>query len=252
MSFTTIIIDDEAPARIRLRRLLASHKDTIHIIDEACDGIEALDKIDALKPDVIFLDIQMPGLRGFELLEKLTHIPLIIFTTAFDEYALKAFEANSIDYLLKPIDTSRLDGCIKKLTRITNPSDKGQMQNFMQMVNQLKPQKEMTSFPVKIGDKIILVRLSEVAYLEAKDKYVSIHTLAGKEYIISQSLKMLEGKLPDYFLRIHRAFTVNKNHVSELHKYFQGRYIIRLNDKDFTKITCGSSYIDDIRRNFEL
>ena len=249
--YTALIIDDEAPARLRLRRLLSEHAATIKIIDEAADGNEASQKIEALKPDIIFLDIQMPGLNGFEVLQQVNHIPIVIFTTAYDQYALKAFETNSVDYLLKPIEPERLQQAICKLERLNNGTSKEQIQKIIDFANQLKPRKEITSFPVKTGDTIHLVRTTEIAYLEAKDKYVTIHTLEGKEFLTDVSLKMMEEKLPDNFLRVHRAFILNKGIISEIHKYFQGRFVFLLNDKKRTKIASGSGYSDAIKNALE-
>lgn len=250
-TYSTLIIDDEAPARIRIRRLLAAYHEKIRIIDEATDGIEALQKINNLKPDLVFLDIQMPGLNGFEVLQQAEHLPVVIFTTAFDQYALQAFETNSVDYLLKPIESERLKLAIEKLERLNGGTSRDQIQKIVAYVNQLKPKREITSFPVKTGDTIHLVRVTEVAYLEAKDKYVTIHTLEGKQFLTDVSLKAMEEKLPDNFLRVHRAFIVNKNIVTEIHKYFQGRYAIVLNDKLHSRIITGSGYADSIRSTLE-
>ena len=113
--YNTIIIDDEPPARMRLLKLLGNFPDTFNVIDEAEDGADAKEKIEALKPDLIFLDIEMPELTGFELLEQLDVIPIVIFSTAYDQYSLKAFETNSVDYLLKPIKLERLQQSVNKL-----------------------------------------------------------------------------------------------------------------------------------------
>jgi len=250
-TYTALIIDDEAPARLRLRRLLAEHAATIQIIDEANDGNEALHKIEALKPDIVFLDIQMPGLDGFEVLSKITHIPIVIFITAFDQYALKAFESNSVDYLLKPIESERLKQAIHKMERLNGGTNKENIQRIIDIANQLKPRREITSLPVKTGDIIHLVRTTEIAYLEAKDKYVTIHTIEGKEFLTDVSLKVMEEKLPDNFLRVHRALIVNKTIISEIRKYFQGRFVFLLNDKARTKIVSGSGYCDSIKNTLE-
>lgn len=117
---TTLIIDDEPPARARLQKLLEHFSETFRVVDEAKNGIEAVEKINQLQPDVIFLDIEMPGLNGFELLERLDKIPIVIFCTAFDQYSLKAFETNSIDYLLKPVRLERLQQTVEKLSSFKN------------------------------------------------------------------------------------------------------------------------------------
>jgi two-component system, LytTR family, response regulator len=247
-----IIIDDEAPARARIRRLLAVHSSTVSIVGEAANGMEAHQLIDSLKPDVVFLDIQMPGLNGFEVLKKVKHIPVVVFTTAFDQYALQAFETNSVDYLLKPIEADRLAQTIAKIERFTVKSDKEQIEKFIELAEKLKPQKEVTAFPVKSGDTIHLVRLCEVAYIEAKDKYVTLHTLTGKEYLTDVSLKTMEEKLPANFVRVHRAFTINQDHLLEISKYFQGRFILKMNNRANTKITSGSTYSESIKEVFGI
>lgn len=251
MPYKALIIDDEEPARLRLKRLLDEHSGVISVLGEACDGLEAVQKIDALKPDVIFLDIQMPGFNGFEVLHKINQLPIVIFTTAYDQYALKAFETNSVDYLLKPIEAERLQNAICKLERLNKNTSREQLEQLIAFANQQKTHKEITSLPVKSGDTIHLVRTSEIAYLEAKDKYVTIHTLDGKEFLTDVSLKTMEDKLPDNFLRVHRAFVVNKSIISQIHKYFQGRFVIQLNDKPRTKITSGSGYYDAIKNSLE-
>jgi two-component system LytT family response regulator len=252
MPYTSIIIDDEELARNRLRRMLEEHSQIIEVIDEATNGFDALQKIEVLKPQVIFLDIQMPGMSGFELLEKLEYLPVVIFTTAYDKYALKAFETNTIDYLLKPIDADRLKASVQKIEKFVNKQNKEELTQLVNMVKQMKPVKEVTSLPVKLGDRIILVRLSEVAYLEAKDKYVTIHTLNGKEHITDISLKTMEERLPEYFMRVHRAYIINKNQVLELQKFFQGKLIVVLNDHDNTRIPCSSMYSELLKENLDL
>lgn len=251
-TMNVIIIDDEAPARTRLRRLLAVHKASVSIVGEASNGLEACELIETLKPDVIFLDIQMPGLNGFEVLQRVKFLPVVVFTTAYEQYALKAFETNSVDYLLKPIEKLRLAQTINKIERLTTTADKGQIDKFIELAEQLKPKKEVTAFPIKTGDTIRLVRLSEVAYIEAKDKYVTLHALNGKEYLTDVSLKTMEEKLPDNFVRVHRAFTINQDHLLEISKYFQGRFILKMNDRTNTKITSGSTYNDSIKIVFGI
>jgi DNA-binding LytR/AlgR family response regulator len=252
MIYTSIIIDDESPARSRLSRMLKEYSNMIQVAGEANDGFEALEKIEQLKPQVIFLDIQMPGMSGFELLEKLEYLPAIIFTTAYEQYALKAFETNTIDYLLKPIEKERLKAAIEKLERFSNTQSKEQIAQLVNYVKNMQPASEVTSIPVKIKDRIILVRLSEVTYFEAKDKYVSIFTTDNKEYVTDVSLKSLEEKLPCNFIRVHRAYIINKNHVLELQKFFQGKLIITLNDKNSTKITCSSMYSTQVMGSLDV
>jgi len=252
MIFKSIIIDDESHARSRLKRLLLNYSNVIEIVSEASNGFEALEKIELYKPDLIFLDIQMPGLDGFELIGKLKFLPLIIFTTAFDQFALKAFETNTIDYLVKPIEADRLQVTIRKLQWLKKDDQEENIRNFLQLAEKLKPQNELTSLSVKIGDKISLIRLSEIVSFEADEKYVTIHTIERGEYITDLSLKNLEEKLPANFIRIHRAFMVNKNYVLELNKQFGGKYVVVMNDKDRSRIVTGSTYKEKLTRYFDL
>jgi two-component system LytT family response regulator len=252
MLFKSIVIDDEAHARSRINRLLLNYTHIIEVISEASNGLEALEQIELHKPDLIFLDIQMPGLDGFELIKKLKFLPIIIFTTAFDQFALKAFETNAIDYLVKPIEAERLDLTIRKLQWFKKDNQEENIRNFLQFAETLKPQKEITSLSVKIGDKILLIRLSEIVFFEADEKYVTISTCEKGSYITDLSLKILEEKLPANFVRVQRAFIVNKNYVIELNKQFGGKYVIVMNNKDRTRIVSGTSYKEKLIRYFDL
>jgi two-component system, LytTR family, response regulator len=252
MIYKALIIDDEEPARLRMRHLLAVYQDKISIAGEAANGIEAVEKIENLQPDIIFLDIQMPGLNGFEVLEKLTFSPIVIFTTAYDQYALKAFETTSVDYLLKPIDPVRFAQTIEKLEKLSNPF---KIESFRRMFGSgmwEKPKEEQTTFTIRIGDKFQLLRLKNILYFEAKDKYVSIFTDEGKEHLTEQTLKTLEEKLPANFIRIHRGIIVNKLFVNEIQKYFQGKYCFKLQSKEKISLVSGSSYSEIIKQTFKL
>lgn len=244
--YTTLIIDDEPPARARLLKLLESFTETFRVVDEAKNGIEAVEKINQLEPDVIFLDIEMPGLNGFELLERLEKIPIVIFCTAFDQYSLKAFETNSIDYLLKPVRLERLQQTVEKLGRFKNNLSSTNMLAVLKDFYSQKEEKKMTSITVKKGDKLIFIKLEEVTYFEADEKYVTLYT--GKDHhLIEQSLSQLELKLPDYFMRVHRSIIINRNHVEEVQKYFNSRFVITLNNNKKTSITSGRSYSSQIK-----
>lgn len=244
-SYTTLIIDDEKLARERLKKLLAGFQSTFQIIGEAKNGNEAESLINELKPDVIFLDIEMPGQNGFQLLSKLSELPVVIFCTAHEEYALKAFDTNSIDYLVKPVKLDRLEQTVKKINSLKNNLTSLQLQQVIQEISQKKEERKMTSITVKKKDKIIFIKLSDVSHFEAKDKYVSIHTNQGEE-IIEQSLSKLEEKLPEYFLRVHRKYLINTHFIKDFQKYFNSRYLITLKDKSQTTITSGRSYKEQL------
>lgn len=249
--YTALIIDDEPPARARLHKLLESFPETFRVIDEAKNGTEAVEKINQLQPDVIFLDIEMPGLNGFEVLERLEKIPIVIFCTAFDQYSLKAFETNSIDYLLKPVRLERLQQTVEKLSNFKSNLSSAAILAVLKEFYHQKEEKKMTSITVKKGDKLIFVKLEEVTHFEADEKYVSVHT--NKEvHLIEQSLSQLGLKLPENFLQVHRSVIINTNYIAEVQKYFNSRFLIRLANSKKTSITSGRSYNTVIKKWMNL
>lgn len=249
-----LIVEDELLARKRLRRLLQNYDDQIEIIGEATNGKEGLEMIDALQPEFVFLDIQMPILNGFDMLMKLSHQPYIIFTTAFDEYAIKAFEKNSIDYLLKPIRPERLAVTMEKIAKLTSEtkSDPFDQVKLEMLMNHLQPAKTMRSITVHLGDKINIVSLEDIIFLQAEDKYVALHTKDGKKHLITQSLSQLEKKLPDTFFRINRSSIINENEIHEIRKSFNGKLDFEMKDKENTKITSGSSYNTTVKERLKF
>jgi len=245
-SYTTIIIDDEAPAREGLKNLLKEFPKTFHIIDSAQNGMEAQGKIERLKPDIIFLDIEMPECTGFELLEKLTTIPIVVFCTAYDQFSLEAFETNSIDYLVKPVKLERIEKTVKKLKSFERGVSSEQIVNLLKEVANKKEIKKMTSITVKKNDKLIFIKLNEVSFFEADKSYTTVHSELN-DYLSTEPISALEHKLPDNFLRIHRGIIINKDYVNDIQKYFNSRYIITLNDKMKTSVTSGRSYNEIIK-----
>jgi two-component system LytT family response regulator len=222
---TTLIIDDERLARNELRRLLEPYTN-IDIIDEATNGDEALEKIEQLKPDLIFLDIQMPGRNGFEVLSELkSHVPEVIFTTAYDEFALKAFEFNATDYLLKPIDPQRLDAAIQRLENLDKSEqgdDDGQT---------LVPPKILTEHDhvfVKDGNRCWFIHLKDVRLFESVGNYVRIHFDHNKPLIL-RSLNALEERLDPYcFFRANRKHIINLKMIEGIEPYFSGGLLVKL------------------------
>jgi two-component system LytT family response regulator len=246
MHIRTIIVDDEELARKRLRKLLLKYQPELEIIAEAQNGEEAVEIISALQPEVIFLDVQMPGYDGFEVVRRLRTKPFIIFATAYNEYALKAFEENSVDYLLKPIEQKRLDKAVEKLRRLFNSSKLQFNENIERMLSQLVSP-TLQRMKVKIGEKILLLDLSDVVYFEAKDKYTFLHT-TDREYMIDETITELEVKLDkSNFIRIHRAVIINVKFIRELVKWFAGRYKVKLKDKRETELIVSRRYADQIR-----
>jgi two-component system, LytTR family, response regulator len=245
----TLIIDDEKLARERLKRLLGDYKTYFETIGESADGDEAFEMIEQLKPDIIFLDIQMPGKNVFTMLGEIKHKPFVIFCTAFDHYALEAFNTYSVDYLLKPVETDRLNLTIKKIEKITNTNNEELYKNIDKIsVHTPKP----TSIAHKVGNKIIPVKLEEIVYFMASDKYVNFFNQNGEKYITDQTLLLLSQKLKEDFLRISKSILINRNFVKEIHKYFKGKYVFMMNDINQTKHISGAIYNSDIKEFFEL
>lgn len=250
--FKAILVDDEPAARRLMRNLLQEYRELVEVIDEAGNGREAIRKIEELKPDLVFLDIQMPDLTGFEVISMLTTKPSIIFTTAYEQYALKAFETFSVDYLLKPIKEERLQQSMEKLRqfgRMNQAIDTGSLQ---EIIRQLQSPQKATALSIKTGDRIILLRFENISYLEAQDKYVYVFTLDGQKFLTDQSLTALSEKLPAGFFRIQKSFIINKERIKEMHRHFNGRYLFVMEDKNATRLTSGRTYHDAIRTEFEI
>lgn len=246
--YSTLIIDDERLARVRLRKLLSNFSELFNIVGEAKNGLEAEELILDLKPDILFLDIEMPKQTGFELLQKLEKVPMVVFCTAFEEYSLKAFDTNSIDYLVKPIKLERLQQTVNKISTLKHTLSSEKMLKVIDEISaQKKEQKKMTTIAVKKSDKIVLVKLAEVSHFKATDKYVTLYTDKGEE-LIEQSLTKLEENLPVNFLRVHRSIIVNSDYIKEFQKYFNNRYIVVLNTKSKLSITTGRSYKEQVKR----
>lgn len=244
----TIVIDDEQLARQRIKRLLKEYQE-IDVIAEAENGAEGLALIELHQPDLIFLDIEMPVLNGFEMLSKLTEQPKVVFTTAYDQYAIKAFEEGSIDYLLKPIELARLDKTIKKLkqTNLTINSF-----NLNDLIKQLTIKKDIKNLTVKLGDKILLIKIADIVHIQAEDKYVFLHTIDGNKHLTDFTLAVLEEKLPEEFIRIHRSDIINTNYIKEIRRGFNGALIFILNNKTATKVSSSRSNSEMLRLKFDI
>jgi two-component system, LytTR family, response regulator len=245
--YRTIIIDDEAIARQRLTQLLAEYNGQFQVIAEAKNGIEGAELINSLKPDVIFLDIQMPGKTGFEMLELLEHTPHVVFCTAYEEFALQAFNTLALDYLVKPVEADRLQLTLEKLNRKAEQAPRLQVQELLDMVRQQTENKKLQSIPHKIGDRVLLIKTDKITHFSATEKYVEFFTNDGKKYLTELSLKKLTDRLPDNFKQVQRGIIVNVNFVKEYRKYFRGKYILVLDDLNNTKLETGRSFTDEVK-----
>jgi two-component system LytT family response regulator len=253
MIYKTILIDDEPLAISRLKRLLSKFEDVFEIIDSGSNGKEGLEKIETQKPDLIFLDIEMPLMNGFEMLSALDYMPMVIFCTAFDQYAIQAFEENSIDYLLKPVEKERLQKTVDKLkTRVGSPGKDFQQSALEKLMEQLNPKKQLHSITVKSGDKILFISLAEISHFQADDKYVFLNTLDGKQFLTNHTITSLVEKLPEDFVRVSRSAIIQSSKIKFMEKGFNNKFVIQLKDQKATKLESGGSFADNLKRLMEV
>lgn len=232
-SFKTLIIEDERLAREELKLLLKDYLE-IEIIGEAKNGEEGLQKIKEQKPDLLFLDVSMPGMTGFEMLKHLEEIPRVIFVTAYDEYALKAFEVNALDYILKPVDPDRLKEAIAKLTAPEDDFISNQAESLSRKNRQLTLNDRVF---IKDGEKCWFIELSKVRMLESEGNYVKVYFDNFKPLIL-RSLNSFEDRLdPEYFFRANRKFIINLNWVSNIENWFNGGLQVELRDGEKVEIS---------------
>jgi two-component system LytT family response regulator len=216
-----LIVDDERLARTELKRLLSSFKE-INVVGEAVNADDALEKIQELKPDLLFLDIQMPGKTGFDMLEELDAVPTVIFVTAYDEYALKAFEYNALDYLLKPIEPKRLEETVNKLIEKKRKKTIGEFdKDFLTEGDQVF---------VKDGEKCWFVKLENVRLFESEGNYVRIYFGENKPLIL-RTLNYLDERLDNKtFFRANRKHIVNLKWIASIEPWLNGGLLVKLKD----------------------
>lgn len=243
-SYKAIIIEDEQLARDLLKTYLSDNSN-LELIGEFSDGFSGLKAINELKPDVVFLDVQMPKLTGLELLELLDDPPAIIFTTAYDEFAVKAFDLNAIDYLLKPFSKERFVTAVQKAIR--NISGSSHSDQLLNLKKQVLSEKSLDKIVVKSNNNIHVIPLAEVNYIESEDDYVMIHSLKGK-HLQHQTMKYYEDHLDSsIFVRIHRSFIVNINKIDKLEKYGKETYQVLL--KDGSSLKVSRSRYQDLKKS---
>ncbi len=226
MNITCLIIDDEQLARELLREYIGQMPN-LSIVGEANKGKDAVDLIDQLKPDLIFLDVQMPGMTGFDVLDEITHDPHVIFTTAYDQYAIRAFEKNAVDYLLKPIDQERFQLAMKRAIERMRL----EQNNVGELLRNLKTENK-TSYDshifVQKSEKLINLPVEEIMFLEASGDY-TILTTKGDQFVSSSGIGKLEEILnPETFIRVHRSTIININFLKEIEKHFNGGMIVKM------------------------
>lgn len=224
-----LIVEDERLAANGLHRLLLRDPE-VHVVGIATDGKTAVARIESLKPDLIFLDIEIPEMNGFAVIEQIgvENMPLVIFVTAYDRYTLKAFEVHALDYLLKPFEEARLTMALeraKKELALRRALQVTKLNGFMEaMLKQPGPQR----IAVKSGGRTIFLQLDELDYVEAAGNYARLR-VGSQEYIIRETMSALEAKLPQsLFVRIHRSVIVNRTRIKELRPWFTGEYVVIL------------------------
>lgn len=232
-TFRTLVIDDERLAREELKSLLKDYHE-IEIIGEAKNGEEGIEQIKELKPDLIFLDINMPGLNGFDMIKQLDEIPRVIFVTAYDEYAIKAFEVNALDYIMKPVDPERLKEAIQKLNSGED--------DFVSSQQALASRKDRVltikdRVFIKDGEKCWFIELSKVRMLESDGNYVKVY-FDNFRPLILRSLNSFEERLdPEYFFRANRKFIINLQWVSSIENWFNGGLQVELREGEKVEIS---------------
>jgi two-component system LytT family response regulator len=243
----TLLVDDEPIARRGIRLHLEAHTD-FEVVAECKNGKEAVTAIKGLKPDLVFLDILMPELGGFDVIRSVgsNHMPAVIFITAYDQHAIRAFEVNAVDYLLKPVEGRRFDQAIQRArTRIVD-SDKHLGERLESLLVEMgKKPKHVERFVVKQKGRIIFVDTADVDWIEAAGNYISLH-VGMNTHMVPGSMNSVEARLdPESFRRVHRSIIVNTRRIRELHPLFHGEYQIVL--AGGTRLTSGRRYCDNLK-----
>ena len=242
---TAMVVDDEELARVRLRKML-DEVGGVSVVGEAANGIEAVESIERLDPDLVFLDIQMPGMTGFDVIEALGDVPLIVFVTAFDDYAIRAFEVNSIDYLLKPVEPDRLREAVGRAAELL--SEGPVLEREIEKLTTMVRARGLERLPVSKGKKIVLLDLDEIMWFSSDEGLVFAHTGPAR-FVVNRTLSELEERLDDTrFFRIHRSTIVNLNHVREIVPWFSGKYKVVMSDSGGSELTLSRSRAKELRR----
>lgn len=245
----TLIVDDEPLARRTIRELLSDHTD-VEIIGECGSGSEAVTFIEKQPPDLLFLDVQMPGLNGFETLARIEpgRIPAIIFVTAYDQYALQAFEVHALDYLLKPFNDQRFEEALRQAKSHIELQEINKIsRSLLNLLGDLNPAGNepamvrrkgfLTRFMIKADGRVFFIKVSDVDWIAADDYFIKLH-VSGKAHLLRMSMNELEEKLdPNTFLRVHRSTIVNFDRIQELKQTPGGEYVVVLKSGTVLKLS---------------
>ncbi|HAS43124.1 MAG TPA: DNA-binding response regulator [Microscillaceae bacterium] len=236
-----IIVDDEAPARSLIKEFLQDYEELV-LLQECNNGVDAVKAINSFKPDLVFLDIQMPGLNGFDVLKRLEEMPQVIFSTAYDQYAFEAFEVHAVDYLLKPFKQERFDEAIQKLMN----NSQSYLPEIQQLVNTLHEQESyLINILVTVRNKLINIPTNQIIHIKAEGNYSQLTTTTDT-YLSSYGITKLAQKLnPQQFIRVHRSTIINVSHIKEVYSY-PASYEVIMNNGDLVKVS--RTYLDSIRK----
>src|SRR5205807_1605717 len=256
MPLSTLIVDDEQLARDELAYLLKS-LDDVEVVAQGKNGVEAVNLIREHSPDLVFLDVQMPGLDGFGVLKKLVNakitLPQIVFATAYDQYAVKAFEVNAVDYLLKPFDKKRVGQAIEKARRKlqgTSPSS-DKLESLVKMLEAQRPQNSKVL--LRSAGRLLLVDQKDVCFASIEDVVISVMATSLEGQSNCRTLEeLLQGLDPDMFWRAHRSFVVNINRIKEVVPWFKSSYQLRMDDRKQTEIPVSRAQTKRLRELFGL
>jgi two-component system, LytTR family, response regulator len=246
MTIRAVIVDDEGLARKRLADLLAEESD-VELIAECANGEEAIRTIEESRPDLLFLDVQMPEIDGFDVLQAIGvgHVPVVIFVTAYDQFALRAFEAHALDYLLKPFDDERFAAALDRARERIRQQQLGDVdRRLLALLNEARGERGyMQRMVVPRGHRSIFIRTDDVDWIEAERNYIRLH-VRGQAHLLRENLSRIESALdPSKFCRIHRSTIVNIDRIHAVESLARGEYLVTL--RDGTKLSTGRSY----RRN---
>jgi len=245
------LVDDERLAVQRLTRLLEA-TGRVEIAGSTSDPEAALAFLQSHHVDVLFLDIQMPGMTGFELLDRLDSHPLVIFITAYDRYALNAFTVNSIDYLLKPVEADRLDHALNKLERLRGQPKPDVRALARELAAELAPGRRLERIASRVGDRTTVLETARTSHFMAKDK-LTFAIVDGREHVVDHSLSELEGRLdPRRFVRIHRGTIVNVSFVKELFPAVDGGVLVRLKDEPKTELSVARDRVRALKQRLGI
>jgi two-component system LytT family response regulator/two-component system response regulator LytT len=257
MKIATLIVDDEQPARDELVFLLKEFPD-LEVVGQGKNGVEAVNLIRELNPQVTFLDVQMPGLDGFgvikKLLEKKVRLPYFVFATAYDNYAVHAFEVNALDYLMKPIAKPRLEKAIGKLRHMieTAASTKDKLDRLVEMMQE-RPAAQKNKLLVKSQGRLFLIDSEEIIYASIEDGVISIVTRELEGQSNFRTVEELQANLdPKVFWRVHRSYLVNVNHIKEVVPWFKSSYQLKMEDRKQTEIPVSRAQTRKLRELLNL